>query len=234
METAFKALDVPNLRRQALAKLRAGIVTGQIEAGRLYPISHFATQLGVSATPVREALLDLANEGLVEVVRNRGFRVVKLTEADLDEIFQLRLMLEVPALRAICGKLSPGELAQHRRDAEAIARCARKRDLDGFLESDRAFHLGLLARTGNQRLCSIVSHLRDLARLYGLPSLIGSDVFVHSADEHLELLDALESGQADRVERLITRHLEHTRDIWAGKAADEKSRRKKTNLRPKK
>ncbi|MHB8496117.1 MAG: GntR family transcriptional regulator [Casimicrobiaceae bacterium] len=226
MGTAFKALDVPNLRRQALAKLRAGIVTGQIEAGRLYPISYFATQLGVSATPVREALLDLANEGLVEVVRNRGFRVVKLTEADLDEIFQLRLMLEVPALREICGKLSPEKLAEHRRDAEAIARCARKRDLEGFLESDRAFHLGLLARTNNRRLCSIVSRLRDLARLYGLPSLIGSDVFVQSADEHLELLDALESGHCSRVERLMTRHLEHTRDIWAGKASREKPREK--------
>lgn len=216
MEPLFDTLDVPNLRRQALARLRGGIVTGQIEAGRLYPISLFASQLGVSATPVREALLDLAKEGLVEVVRNRGFRVVRLTERDLDEIFQLRLMLEVPAIRAICGKLTPEQLAEHRRDAKAITKCARERDLSGFLECDRVFHMGLLARTKNRRLCAIVAQLRDLARLYGLPSLLGSKVFIGSADEHMELLRALEAGDKTRAVRLMTRHLEHTRDIWAG------------------
>jgi DNA-binding GntR family transcriptional regulator len=216
MQTSFALLDSPNLRRQALAKLRSGIISGEIEAGRLYPVAHFASQLGVSATPIREALLDLATEGLVEVVRNRGFRVVQLTERDLDEIFHLRLMLEVPALRDICGRLSSDQLAEHRRDAEAIAQCAREGDLAGFLESDRVFHIRLLERTGNRRLCSIVGHLRDLARLYGLRDLIGSEDFVRSADEHRELLDALEARDRPGVEGLITRHLQHTRDIWAG------------------
>jgi DNA-binding GntR family transcriptional regulator len=217
--SSLGAIDVRNLRHQALARLRSGIVTGEIAAGRLYPVSHFAEQLRVSATPVREALLDLANEGLVEVVRNRGFRVVQLTEKYLDEIFQLRLKLEVPALRDICGKLSPRELAGHRRDAETIVRFAHAGNLAGFLDADRQFHMGLLARTGNRRLCAIVGQLRDLARLYGLPSLVGSDVFVGSADEHVELLDALDVADAPLVEAMITRHLEHTRDIWARRGA---------------
>jgi DNA-binding GntR family transcriptional regulator len=219
VKTSLGALEVRNLRRQALARLRSAIVTGEIEAGKLYPVSHFADQLHVSATPVREALLDLANEGLVEVVRNRGFRVVQLTEKDLDEIFDLRLRLEVPALREICGNLSPKELAAHRRDASAIVRFARAGNLAGFLDADRSFHIGLLARTGNQRLCAIVGELRDLARLYGLPTLVGSDVFVGSADEHVALLDALDAGDAALVEALMTRHLEHTRDIWARRGA---------------
>lgn len=218
MTTAFHTLSTVNLRQQALARLRSGIVTGHIEAGRLYPVAQFATELGVSATPVREALLDLAKEGLVEVVRNRGFRVVQLTDRDLDEIFHLRLMLEAPALREICGKLSPAELAEHRCDAEAIVDCARADDLPGFLEADRRFHMRLLERTGNRRLCAIVGELRDLARLYGLGDLIGSDVFLHSAEEHLELLDALEAGDVRAVEQRITGHLQHTREIWAGKA----------------
>lgn len=217
MATPFPALSAINLRQQALARLRTGIVTGHIEAGRLYPVAQFATQLGVSATPVREALLDLAKEGLVEVVRNRGFRVVQLTERDLDEIFHLRVMLEVPALREICGKLSPDDLVGHRRDAEAIVRCARAGDLAGFLEADRQFHIRLLERSGNRRLCAIVGELRDLARLYGLGDLMGSDVFLRSADEHLELLDALEAGDVRAVEQRITGHLQHTREIWAGK-----------------
>jgi DNA-binding GntR family transcriptional regulator len=222
MDTLFQALDVPNLRQQAVAKLRSGIVTGQIEAGRLYPISFFADQLGVSATPVREALLDLANEGLVEVVRNRGFRVVQLTGQDLDEIFQLRLMLEVPAIRDVCGKLTPEELKEHRADAKAISRYAREGDLSGFLEADRVFHMRLLSRTGNGRLCAMVAQLRDLARLYGLPGLLGSKAFTQSAHEHVELLEALEAGDAPLAVRLITRHLEHTRDIWAEAGVEAK------------
>lgn len=224
MDNIFQALDAPNLRQQALAKLRSGIVTGQIEAGRLYPISFFATQLGVSATPVREALLDLANEGLVEVFRNRGFRIVQLTEKDLDEIFQLRLMLEVPAIREISGKLTPDQIKEHRADAKAIAKCARDRDLSGFLEADRIFHTRLIARTGNGRLCAMVAQLRDLARLYGLPRLVGSKVFMQSAHEHAQLLQAVEAGKAALAVQLITRHLEHTRDIWAEAAAKPKPR----------
>ena len=168
---------------------------------------------------MREALLDLAHEGLVEIVRNRGFRIVRLTEEDLDEIFRLRLMLEVPAIAQICGRLTVDELAEHRGDAEAIARHAREGDLAAFLDADRRFHLGLLARAKNRRLCAIVDRLRNEARLYGLPALLGSQNLIASADEHLAFLDALEANDTRLVQELMTRHLEHTRGMWAGRGS---------------
>jgi hypothetical protein len=77
------------------------IVTGEIAAGRVYSALVLAGVLGVSATPVRETLLDLAAAGLAEAVPNKGFRIVDLTQDDLDEILQVRLMLEVPATAEI-------------------------------------------------------------------------------------------------------------------------------------
>ena len=71
-------LEASSLRERAAASIRNGITTGEIRAGELYSVPTLAARLGVSATPVREAMLDLANEGLVEAVRNRGFRVVEL------------------------------------------------------------------------------------------------------------------------------------------------------------
>ncbi len=81
----------------AKESIRVRIVTGEFAAGEIYSAPALAAVLGVSATPVREAMLELTADGLVEVVPNRGFRVVEPSQHDLDEIFELRLMLEVPA-----------------------------------------------------------------------------------------------------------------------------------------
>src|SRR4051794_4783192 len=87
--------QAPSLREQAVAAIRASIITGEAEPGQIYSVRQFADRLGVSATPIREALLDLAGDGLVEAVRNRGFRILMPSEQDLDEIYRLRLMIEV-------------------------------------------------------------------------------------------------------------------------------------------
>ena len=100
----------------AIAKrlIRTKIVTGELDEPRIYSVPVLAAALGVSATPVREAMRELAVEGLVEVVPNRGFRVVDVSKHDLDEIFELRLMLEVPA----AGRIA--ELADERSLAPCL------------------------------------------------------------------------------------------------------------------
>src|SRR5262249_41410847 len=99
-----------SLGEEGRRSIRAGVGTGEIMPGEIYSAPSLASRLGVSATPVREALLDLANEGLVEPVRNRGFRVVVLDDSDLDEIFELRTMLEVPSVGRIAGRLDQAQL----------------------------------------------------------------------------------------------------------------------------
>lgn len=214
-------LDRASLRDRARSVIRGGIVAGQIGAGELHPVSYFATQLGVSATPIREALFDLAGEGLIEVVRNRGFRVPVLSEHDLDELYELRLLVELPAVVRVAREHAPLDTMRLRGLAGELLAQAQHRQLIEFLWTDRTFHLEVLAGLGNRRLVDLVARLRDEARLHGIAGLALSGRLVPSAAEHGELLDALECGDTELVEGHMRRHLRHTRGLWAGRDGEE-------------
>jgi DNA-binding GntR family transcriptional regulator len=206
-----------SLRQQVRRILRTSIVTGTLEPGTLYSVGSFADQLGVSATPVREALADLAHLGLVEVMRNRGFVVPELADRDLDEILQLRLFLEVPAIEQITGRVPAAEIEACRERVEECKAAAAAGDLVLFLDADRDLHLRLAGVLGNQRLVDVLAQLRDQTRLYGLREIAAAGRLGASADEHETLLDAIEAGDAKRARSEIERHLRHTRGSWAGK-----------------
>lgn len=210
-----------SLREQAQQTIRASILAGELEAGEIYSASTLAERLGVSPTPVREAMLELANGGLVEPVRNRGFRVLTPDESDLDEISQLRLMLEAPSMRIVAEQASDDDLRELRDTVEQIEATAAAADVAGFLLADRAFHLGMLELTGNRRLVRLVAQLRDQTRIAGITELAREGNLAKSAAEHRDILDALQERDADKAQELMKRHLIHTRGIWAGRAEPE-------------
>ncbi|WP_053619453.1 GntR family transcriptional regulator [Nocardiopsis sp. NRRL B-16309] len=210
-------LQAVSLREQAREALRTQIVLGRIEPGRVESVINMASELGVSVTPVREAVMDLANLGMVEVIRNRGFRVPVLTDHDLDEIFQLRTMLEVPAMAEVVRVLDGAPIPRFRRLAEQITAAAREGDLAAFLELDRQFHLGLLELLGNRRLVTTVGQLRDQARMRGLQKLADQGELTQSGEEHIALVDAVEAGDGELAGELMRKHLSHSRGIWAGR-----------------
>jgi DNA-binding GntR family transcriptional regulator len=214
-------LETSSLRTKAHAAIRASIITGELQAGEIFPVSYFASRLGVSATPVREALFDLGREGLVEVVRNRGFRVPVLTDAELDDIFEVRMLLEVPSIGRL-GDLDLDTIAECREYARHNEAYARAGDVAGFLESDRLFHGRLLRPLGNRRLTELIAQLRDIARLPGLSQLAGSPELSISAREHEALIDALVRSDRERAVAMMRRHLEHSRGLWAGRANAER------------
>lgn len=209
-----------SLRDQALSAIRAGIVVGEIEPGRIYSVPTIAARLGVSATPVREAMLELEAEGLLESIRNKGFRVIPLTDRDLDEIFELRLLLEVPTVGQVAGNLS-AEAARALEEEIAIMESATKSDdLTAFLAADRRFHLGLLAQAGNERLVKTVDRLREHARLNGLTGLMRAGQLLETTLEHRRIAEAVVAGDREKAEDLMRTHLRHTRGVWAGVRED--------------
>lgn len=210
------ALRRQSLRDDAAQAIRAQIVAGEIKPDTLYAIGQIAEQLEVSITPVREALLDLAKDGLIEMVRNRGFRVRVLSDQDLDEIVQIRLMLEVAAVREIAEHRLVTDFAPLRELSARTEAAAVAGDWVEFLTNDRELHLALLHHLGNPRLVEIVGRLRDQSRLYGLDRVAGTHAFLDSTREHDGLLDAVEAGRADKAAELMTKHLKHARGIWAG------------------
>jgi DNA-binding GntR family transcriptional regulator len=195
--------------------LRAAIVAGQMRPGVLYSVPTLAERFGISATPVREAMLDLAKEGLVDSVRNKGFRVTALSDEDLDDITELRALVEVPTVTQLAPTITDADVAALRPLAQAIVDSAADGDVIRYLDADRSFHLELLALAGNARLVEVVRVLRAQTRLYGLDLLVEQDGLVSSAAEHHELLDGLQAHDEARVEDVMRRHIRHVRGIWA-------------------
>ena len=101
----ISVLRADSLREQVTRALEAAIVAGELEPGVIYSAPGLAERFGVSATPVREAMLDLVKEGFVEPLRNRGFRVIEISDEDLDNIAQIRLLIEVPTISQIAGSM---------------------------------------------------------------------------------------------------------------------------------
>ncbi|MFI6937684.1 GntR family transcriptional regulator [Streptomyces sp. NPDC050418] len=210
------------LRDQVAHALHAALISGELKPGEVYSAPALAEDLGVSATPVREAMLDLAREGMVEPVRNKGFRVTEVNERDLDQYTEIRTLIEVPMIGRITRTAAREDLEALRPIAKEIVSSARKHDLIGYLEADRRFHLALLSLTGNERLVETVGDLRKRTRLYGLTGLDERGELLPSAEEHLELLDLMLAGDAKGAEKCMTRHLGHVRTLWAkGQQAKE-------------
>lgn len=212
---ASSLVSGPSLREQARQVIRAMIITGQMQPDQLYSVPRLATDLGVSATPVREALLDLAREGLLEPVRNRGFRVVSLSSNELNDIFAIRVLLEVPSVADIArAGLSPAQLEPLRGLAAATKRAADAGNVIEFLETDRKFHVGLIATLGNKPLADLVETLRDRVRLHGFKNDSTGDYIKQSAAEHFQLLDLISKRDEAGAVALMRHHLERSRRVW--------------------
>jgi DNA-binding GntR family transcriptional regulator len=219
MLTRTASLTQPSLRDQALRVIREGMVSGELAPGEIYSATALANQLGVSASPVREAMLTLINQGLVEAVRNRGFRVVPLDDNDRREIYEMRTLLEIPATAALAGRQEIIEnYEKFRAIASEIVTSARKGDLINYLDADRRFHLGLLEYSNNLRLVTAIDGLRDQTRQYGLREMTKKGTLVASAKEHLPILDALAAGDAEKVRELMQLHLRHIMGDWGDPA----------------
>ena len=206
-----------SLRSRVTEVLREAMIAGELEPGTLHSAPELAALLGVSATPVREAMIDLTREGLVETIRYRGYRIVELDERDLDDTVELRALIEVPTIGRVATLASARELDELRPLAREIVEAAEGRRFQEFIAADTTFHLRLLAIAGNRQIVEEVRRLRGLARLSGLHRLHASGRLVTTAREHEELLDLLAGGDVAGSEALMRRHLQHVRGEWAGR-----------------
>jgi DNA-binding GntR family transcriptional regulator len=211
-----KVEPVASLRDRIGESLSAAIVSGELAPGTLVSVPTLAAQFEVSATPVREAMLDLEQRGFVTSVRNKGFRVTEVSEQDLREVVELRQLLEVPAMRALAADFPVETLPTWRAMADEITAYADSANLTGFIERDRDFHLGLLALYGNKRLVNAVRELRQQTRMVNLVRMRESNKLHASAHEHHEMLDLLEQGDGEALGHLIIVHLGHVVEWWSG------------------
>jgi len=220
-DPAIPVLGRPSsYREKVVSALRAAVIAGELRPGEVYSTPGVAARFGVSVTPVREAMLALAKEGLVDAVPNKGFRVTEVSDEQLDEYTQIRALIEIPTVVGLVKTADTTSLEALRPAAREIITASVAGDLIAHVEADTRFHLGLLALAGNAHLVEVVRDLRGRSRLYGLNALAASGRLLASAAEHLDLLDALLARDEESVRAIMTRHLGHVRGLWATAQTD--------------
>jgi DNA-binding GntR family transcriptional regulator len=213
LDTARANEAFVSLRDMVLQRVRSDIVSGQSAPGTMYSVPTLAEELGVSTTPVREALLELSHSGFVTPVRNRGFRVDATSLEDLGNVFALRELLERFALVSIAEKRLSGT-ADLRKLADDIAAAVKLEDGRGYIETDRAFHFALVDRANNPLLTKMIMDLRDGMRLYGMDTAAGRRRQVASVQEYYQLIDLAEAGDKETISALITRHIKDWEPVF--------------------
>nr|WP_189590601.1 GntR family transcriptional regulator [Streptomyces massasporeus] len=198
-----------SVRGQILDALRAALVAGDLRPGEVYSAPVLGERFGVSATPVREAMQQLALEGAVEVVPNRGFRVVERGVRQLAELAEVRALIEVPVMLRLARTVPAERWAELRPLAEATVRAASSGCRATYAESDRGFHRAMLSLSGNEQLVQIAEDLHRRAQwplVGGGPGIRGRADLVADAHEHTALLDALVARDLDVVRALVGEH----------------------------
>jgi DNA-binding GntR family transcriptional regulator len=208
-----------SVNAQVLNALRAAVITGELQPGTLHSVQTLATQLGVSRTPVREALIKLAQQGMVRFERNRGVRVLQTSLHDLEEVFALRLLLEVPATRRACQQIDEAGRRELRRLYQAMERAARADDEYRMWEHDRRFHFVLLQASGNLRLAEYVNGLRDMVLRRGVSTAGQSRSLDDIVAEHGEVLAHIESRDVSGAAEAMRSHLQRTAELLIAQEA---------------
>jgi DNA-binding GntR family transcriptional regulator len=209
---AFARLDDQRetLAMRALEALRIAIVDGRLAPGERFSVAQLAELFGVSRTPVREALLQLERQGVVRFERNRGVRVLETSAHDVQEVFALRLLLEVPATRRACERLRPDELDALQHELDEMRRCAGAGEEAPFMAHDVRFHETLLTAAGNQRLVATIRSLRDHVR-FRVGSTVGrSRDLATILGEHDEIMRCLREADAAAAASAMREHLRNT------------------------
>jgi DNA-binding GntR family transcriptional regulator len=207
-----------SLRDEVHEALRAALITGRMKPGVLYSAPALAEMLGVSATPVREAMLDLVREELVVAVRNKGFRVTEVSDRELDELVEARMLLEVPTMGAVAERYEPSmepEIIRLRGLAQDLEAAADSNEISTYLQLDTDFHTRFLGLHGNTEIVKIVRQLRGRNRLFGLEALARAGKLITSAREHMQMVDLAVAKDRAGLEELTRFHLSHTRTTWA-------------------
>ncbi len=202
------------LRRWVADRLRTDILEGKLRPGDWLRQERLAQEYGVSQMPVREALKELAAEGLVEHVPYRGVRIVTFTAVDVEDLYAIRSDLEGRAARATAQRITPEELVELKAMHEQMKLCQSPDDLRRYREINRRFHLFIISASKRPYLIRTLNQMWDV-----FPTMLWSNFAVTAArslpardtmdwQEHEAILQALERHEGEQAEALMRRHIQ--------------------------
>ncbi len=215
------------LRELVFETVREAIITGQLPPGERIMETQLAEELGVSRTPVREAIRKLELEGLVAIIPRRGAYVAGLSLKDIIEVFEIRGALEGLAAALAAERITDEELDKLERHLVKSAELIGRADLEGMVEIDTGFHLLLYEASRNKRLANIISNLREQIHRFRQTSLSYPGRMKDALEEHRKIVEAISARNPELARELAQEHIENAENsimqvIRAEKAKGEK------------
>jgi DNA-binding GntR family transcriptional regulator len=208
-----RARDEQSLHDETLIRLRDHIVEGNIADGSRVPERQLCEMLGISRTPLREALKVLAAEGLVELLPNRGARVRQLSQRDLAELFDVMGGLEGLAGRLACENITDAEIAEIERLHYEMYGFYLHRDMHGYFDANQKIHEKIVAASRNTALMSLYANLAGRIRRirYAANFARKRERWGEAMREHEAILDALRRRAASELTDILFTHLRNKR-----------------------
>jgi len=192
--------------------LREAIIKGELVPGERLNESRLTRELALSRSPVREAIRILEAEGLLTLEPHRGARVRPLSDRDLEEIFDVRLMIESHALRRDPHRVTPEAIAPLRRAVEDARAALAVGDVERWHQTSLRFHDGLVALASNRHLTRLHEELKTSVRRYQISVIGPSGEPERFQAEHEAILEALERGRAERGAALVAAHITNLKE----------------------
>ncbi len=187
--------------------IKDSILTLKINPGAQLHVDELAEQLNISRTPIREALLRLERDGLLRIVPRVGFFVTEITKRDLEELFELRELLESHAVKKAASALTDDDLARLQRLYEENAAATERGDLDTFLQTEIDLHSFLIERAQNYWLIKMMDSVQNLIHRERVLSLRSMENVLASVKEHQRILEALLQRDAELAGQRMTEHI---------------------------
>lgn len=222
MEQLLPGKESGSLRSRVFATLEQAIINGEYKAGDTLNELKLSQVLGVSRTPIREALMQLSLEGLVEITQNKGAVVVGISLQDIEDIYAIRLHLEGFAAELATQNMTDEEVAALEQTVDLQEFYGAKDDTEQIRKLDATFHNAIYEATGNRSLCLLLTSFHNqIQRGRGL-SLKVSGRSDKSIEEHHKIKDAIKAHDAQLAGKLMTEHvanaLNNFRDEVEGRA----------------
>jgi len=202
-----------SLHDEVIERLRDMIVEGELPPGARVPERALCERFGISRTPLREALKVLAAEGLVELLPNRGARIVALSATDVDELFEVLAGVEALAGELACERIARRELQVVRRAHDAMVRCFETGDLSTYFKLNQEIHQRIVDAAGNETLRHVHEGLAGRIKRARFMANLSSERWRQAVEEHEQIMAALEARDGGRLSRVLKQHLSNKADV---------------------
>ena len=195
------------LRDVVFNTLRQAILKGELKPGERLMEIQLANKLGVSRTPVREAIRKLELEGLVLMIPRKGAEVAEITRQDMEDVLEVRTALEELAVQLACDKITKEEIEDLKKAAEDFKKILKSRDITEIAEADVRFHDIIFMATDNQKLVQLLNNLREQMYRFRVEYLKNEEVHPQLIAEHDKIIEHIMERDKAKASAIVSEHI---------------------------